>query len=695
MTKNLIKCIEENTEIVKNKVAIFDRKGQITYDELISKVQKIAGYFVTIGLKKGDIILLEALSEIDYVLVYLAAQQLGAITAPIERGIREDLLDYICQLIVPKYFISNTGKQIDGIAGYQYKEVIDNAMYWDKSLYEEVDDNDRIAEIIFTTGTTGKPKASLHTAAGVFYNTMNTVNGVGIKQTDTILVPLPLNHSFGMRVLRASLVQKATVVLHSGAIFAKSLIEAIETYHCTAMSCVSATMESILNEIGEVKTKEAFSSLRFIEFSAGAVPTPLRKKLTALLSETDILNTWGSSETGGCLFINLSQNVSKIDAAGKALNGTELAILSETGDFLTGVGKNVTGRLAIKGEMIFKGYYNQEEESRDTLRNGWLVTKDIVWRDEEGYYYILGRSDDLINIGGEKISPAEIENAARESKLIRESACIAITDQGGVLGQVPLLIYTTAENQVIDEKELAKNISTQIGAFRTPRKFLHVQTIPKNYMKKTNYKLLKELWVRGGSEEILHSFGIEENAFAEHDYDLNNVVIKTILNRRSRRRFLDEPISNDIIEKLVELGTSAPSGKNLQTRQFTVINNQDEIKKLKEITKKVAKREGTSFNGFVNPPLLILISNDRRNKDGIQDVGVSAENILIGAESLGMAGVWLNPLMEISDEKEIRTLLDTYLIPPSHIVWAVMAIGWPNEEIPQFTRKANVVNYID
>lgn len=694
MTQNLIKYIKENTETVKNKVAIFDRKGQLTYGELISKVQKIAGYFITIGLKKGEIIVLEGLSEIDYVLVYLAAQQLGAITAPVERGIRDELLNHICHLITPKYFISNTGKQIDGIECYQYKEVIDNALYWDKEFDVEINDNDRIAEIIFTTGTTGKPKASLHTAAGVFYNTMNTVNGVGIKQTDTLLVPLPLNHSFGMRVLRASLVQKATVVLHSGAIFAKSLIEAIENYHCTAMSCVSATMESVLNEIGEAKTKEAFSNLRFIEFSAGAVPTPLRKKLVTLLSETDILNTWGSSETGGCLFINLSKNTSKIESAGKALNGTELGILSETGKFLTGTGKNVTGRLAIKGEMIFKGYYNQDDESRDTLRNGWLVTKDIVWRDEEGYYYILGRSDDLINIGGEKVSPAEIENAARESKLTRESACIAIADQDGVLGQVPLLIYTTAENQVINEKDLAKKISAQIGAFRTPRQFLHVQTIPKNYMKKTNYKLLKELWTSGGSEEILGTFGVE-NIISQHDYDLNNIVIETILNRRSRRRFLEESIPDEIINKLVELGTSAPSGKNLQTRQFTVISNKAEIERLKEITKTVAKREGTSFNGFVNPPLLILISNDRKNKDGIQDVGVAAENILIGAESLGMAGVWLNPLMEISDEEEIRTLLDTYLIPSSHIVWAVMAIGWPNEEIPQFTRKANVVNYIN
>ena len=91
---------------------------------------------------------------------------------------------------------------------------------------------------------------------------------------------------------------------------------------------------------------------------------------------------------------------------------------------------------------------------------------------------------------------------------------------------------------------------------------------------------------------------------------------------------------------------------------------------------------------------MILISNDRRNTDGIQDVGVSAENIMIACESYGLGSVWLNPLMDISDEPEIREKLDEYTIPSNHIVWAVMSIGYVSEPTPDFYRKPNEVYYI-
>lgn len=694
MTKTIIDIIKENSAKFENKVAIQTKKEEITYKKLWEQVDVLSGYLRTIGIKKGDRVILEAVSEPAYVIVYLALQKNGAITAPVERGMKPEKLSYLIKLIDVNTYISKKGTKAENIKCKSYEDLMKDANEWNMVIpYERPSGND-ISEIIFTTGTSGNSKAAMHSIDGITCNTSNTINGIDMLETDRILLPLPLNHSFGMRVLRSALEVGACVVLQSGAVFADALIGSIDNYNCNAMACVSATMESVLKEIGEEKFKEAFSKLRYIEFSAGAVPRSMREKLVHLLPDTKIHNTWGSSESGGCLFLNVSDNPEKIAAVGKAPEHITTAIYSDDEDkFIEGTGKNVIGRMAIKGEMIFKGYYNQEDVSRESLKDGWFITNDLVWRDEDYYYYILGRADDVINVGGEKISPSEIENALFDFKGLKGCACIGIPDVEGVLGEVPVLLYAVKDNADVDEDKLKQTISIKVGPYKTPAKFVKIKFIPKNYMKKTDYKRLKKIYKEHGIDGFAELE--EEEEGQERKYELNNVVVETILQRKSKRNFTDEEVPKDIIDMLVKVGCSAPSGKNLQTRRFTVISDQNKISELKEIVGNIAKEKHTSFNGFNNPALLILISNDRRNKDGIQDVGVSAENIMVAAESYGLGSVWLNPLMEISDEEAIRQKLDEYAIPKNHIVWAVMAIGWPSEPAPEFYRRPNEVYYVN
>ncbi|MDT3845003.1 MAG: AMP-binding protein [Bacillota bacterium] len=717
--KTLTEVLTETFHDRKDKVAIRTKKETVTYGELCEEVPVLAGYLRTIGVRKGDRILLEAVSEPSYILFYLALQRIGAVTAPVERGIKTETLDYLADLLdASMYFSKNDRRTVKGKHRY-YEEMRKEAAKWNCAVSYERPEDDFISEIIFTTGTTGKPKAAMHSISGMICNTGNTVNGIGMREEDVVLLPLPLNHSFGMRVLRSALWVGATVVLQSGAIFADSLKNSIRSFGCNAMACVSATMESVLREIGEEGVREVFGGLRYIEFSAGAVPVSMREKLLELLPDTEIHNTWGSSETGGCLFLNLHDHPEKIHAAGKALDHIELGIYSDEEEtYLDGVGEKNTGRLAIRGEMIFKGYFGQEDVYRESVQNGWLITQDLVYRDEDGYYYILGRADDVINMGGEKVAPSEIENALFDCRGINGCACIGIPDEEGVLGEVPMLLYVLSDGAHMDEETINRLVTGRVGVFRAPKKYLEVKSIPKNYMKKTDRRGMKKAYRENGVEGIAGfcrsyaentantASGVaerkgekaeRENGFdgaGGQAYDLNNSVIRTILGRKSRRKFTEEKVPEDVIDMLVRVGKSAPSGKNLQTRRFTVIRNPLEIQRLKKICGETAERKHTSFHGFENPPLLILISNDRRNRDGVQDVGVAAENIMIAAESCGFGSVWLNPLMDISDEPEIRQLLDEYTIPKNHIVWAVMAVGIPSEEPPEFYRKQNEVYYV-
>ena len=696
--RTLNETLMAHAETIGDKVAVQTKKESLTYRDIATFTGILSGYFSTIGIKKGDYVILEAISEPVYILSYLALRQIGAVTAPVERGLKAEKLEYMLNLLDARLYLSVKDARFDNtVISKFYKDVLEDAKSWALKVPAIKQDGDENAEVIFTSGTTGQPKAALHSVNGICCNTINTVEGIEMLPDDKILLPLPLNHSFGMRVLRSALEIGATVVLQSGAVFADSITENIKKYDCNAFVCVSATMESVIRQIGDEKVREEFSGLRYIEFSAGAVPKKMREKLITLLPNTQIHNTWGSSETGGCLFLNVQRDPDKVDAVGKAPEHIALGIYSDDTDSMSkGFGKDNVGRLAIKGDMVFKGYHKQEEKYKESIKDGWYVTNDLVWRDSDGYYYILGRADNMINCGGEKIAPSEIENAVFGFEGIKECACIGIPDEKGILGEIPMFLYSLSGDISPDEEAIKKHISSKIGIQKTPDTFLEVPVIPKNYMKKTDYKKLKKIYENEGAGGLLKLSDEEEEKGSKEQrkYDLGNDVIKTILSRKSQRSFTDEQVPQEVIRTLVDAAKCAPSGKNLQTRQFTVISDQDEIYNFKSLVKRVAEEKKTSFNGFENPPLLILISNDRRNKDGIQDVGVSAQNIMIAAESLGLGSVWLNPLMEISDEDDIRKRLTKYNIPDNHIVWAVMAIGHPAGAPPEFERKQNAVHFI-
>ena len=146
---------------------------------------------------------------------------------------------------------------------------------------------------------------------------------------------------------------------------------------------------------------------------------------------------------------------------------------------------------------------------------------------------------------------------------------------------------------------------------------------------------------------------------------------------------------------IIKAGIHAPSGHNMQTWKFTVVQNKDVIAQFKQTVKKEAERTGVYFYGFQNPDTIILISNDSRNENTIQDSTCAAENMMLAANSYGIGSVWINVLKTICNEPEIRDMLSKFGIPKTHIVWATLALGYPIKPGVQLAKKMNVVKWID
>jgi long-chain acyl-CoA synthetase len=332
--------------------------------------------------------------------------------------------------------------------------------------------------------------------------------------------------------------------------------------------------------------------------------------------------------------------------------------------------------MIMKGDMQMRGYYNLPEITAETIVDGYLYTGDLAYKTDDGFIYMLGRADDIINVGGEKVSPIEVENVASLYEDIRECACIGGADPDGIFGQMPIL-YVVPEKADFDEKKANEFLAKQLEQYKLPKKYVIVDELPRNAMKKIDRKKLKKMWESGEST-------VERNQ-----------VVSAIYGRRSVRNFTDKHIPREILEQIVDCGRQAPSGHNMQTWHFAVITNQYGIQDLKELIEPVAKRRGVYFYGFNNPDALILVSNDVRNQDGIQDSSCAAQNIMLAAHSYGIGSVWINALMRLCDEPEIRPVLTSYGIPENHNVWAMIALGYPANQPNALAKKDNVVSWVE
>lgn len=676
----LVNRLAELAESQPEKMAVAFKNEQLSYKQLFAKIIVISEKLNELGIDRGDRVCFSAVSKPEMVAVYLGIQMCGGIAVFLDKNSTAQNMAMIYEESQSKIVLTDKPMKEykEKCNVYSLKKIYsDSATEFsgEKENYQINPNEEDVAELLFTTGTTGKPKGVILTYKAIYHILTNTIEGIGIKEDEKVLLPLPLNHSFALRVLRAVLYRGATVVLQNGFTFATEVEKNITNYQCTALAAVPASYEIMKSQMQD-KFVQVLGKLRYIEFSAGSLSIKQRKEITKLLPEVQIFNTWGSSETGGVIFCDVNKAVKspkKVGMLGKCHSSTNIKIIDSEGNTIQSDEKH-PGKMALKGDMQMSGYWRMPELTEKTLIDGWLLTGDLVYQDEDGDIFILGRADDIINVGGEKVSPIDVENVVCQYEYIKECACIGVEDPEGILGEVPVL-FVTAENGY-NEQDLQKYLANHMERYKMPYKYILLNELPRNRMKKIDRKALSEIWEKQG------------------DLDLMNPVMQVILSRRSIRKFTDQPISTEILEMILKSAYHAPSGHNLQSWKFTVLTKEQDIQKLKSVTKETAKAKKVNFYGWENPKVLILISNDNRNQYGCQDASCAAENIMLAASSYGIGSVWLNPLMTLRDVSPVKELLDEYKIPEKHTVWAAIALGYPVADGTALAKRENVIYFV-
>ena len=482
-------------EEIPDKEALVFRKESVTFGALKMRVRKAAAFLAECGVKKGDRVLFSAPSKPETIVAYLAVTRIGAVAVFIDKNSTPGnalsiyseadgvlfLTDMKLPDVPPEVKLASL-KEVCG-AGAKQEES-------DVCASCEPED---LSEILFTTGTTGKPKGVMLSHRAVLSILQHTKTGIGIRPDDRVLIPLPLHHSFSLRELRAALYGGSTVVLQNGFVFAKEIEQNLDAHGCTCMIAVPVSMELLRSQMQD-RFYEIMGRFRYIEIGAGSLTVEQRKRLAKKLPDTELHNTWGSSETGGALFTDVHRAAKDpvlVTAIGKPLPDITVKVLDPDGNPIRSDAEH-TGRMALSGDMVMSGYWKAEDLTKAALADGLLITSDIVYEDAEGYYHMLGRADDIINVGGEKVSPLDVENVACEFPAIRECGCIGVPDTKTHLGEVPVLFYASEEE--IPEADLRSYMASHAEKYKMPAYFVRVEALPRNRMEKLDRKALKILW---------------------------------------------------------------------------------------------------------------------------------------------------------------------------------------------------------
>jgi acyl-CoA synthetase (AMP-forming)/AMP-acid ligase II/acyl carrier protein len=332
---------------------------------------------------------------------------------------------------------------------------------------------DDIGLVLHTSGTTSRPKLVPGTQSGIVDSAVHIAEPLGLTGNDKCLNVMPLFHIHGLiGAVIASLVSGGSVVCTPG-FSSENMMQWLHTYHPTWYTAVPTIHQHVLKQAVLNKDDMRMSGLRFIRSSSASLSPSVKEGLEEVF-RVPVIEAYGMTEAAHQVSTNLlPPSIRKPGSAGIAA-GLEMTILDRQGNRMP---PGITGEIALRGSRLFKGYENNTEANERAFINGWFLTGDLGYLDEEGYLFIVGRIKEMINRGGEKISPCEIEEALLSGPGVADAIAFSIPDP--VLGEIVGAAVILRGEQRVPPADLKKHMSDRLAYFKVPARLWIVDEIPK------------------------------------------------------------------------------------------------------------------------------------------------------------------------------------------------------------------------
>ena len=476
----------------------FGEERAYTYEEFARLSARMAKGLATMGIGEGDRVAILHPNHTDFVLAYSSIAHAGGVAVPINPLYTRGEVLFILQdsgakaLITTRSFkklvedIKGEAPSLELVVMKEEGELLIQTLErllgtLRGELVRELSPESP-ALIFYTSGTTGRPKGVILNQRNLVFGGANTAQNYGLREDDVALVCLPLVHIFA----------NASPVLGSLNAGGKAVImerfqsdialEAMERERITWFPGVP-TMFAYLIEAYQ-RAPRKIPCLR-MGLSGGASMSAEHLSRFQEMFQVPVIEVYGLTESTGLVTANPVHGVRKVGSIGIQVSGVSTRLLDETGKE---VALGEVGELVFKGPNATPGYWNLPDLTLSTIRDGWVYTKDLARMDEEGYYFIVGRKDELIICGGYNVYPREIEEVLYQHESVGEAAVIGVSHP--TLGQVPKAFLAPKKGRRIEEEVIREHCAKYLAPYKVPRYFQVMDELPKSSTGKILKKML-------------------------------------------------------------------------------------------------------------------------------------------------------------------------------------------------------------
>ncbi len=489
---NLATAFARSAERDLKKTALYWGEREYSYQELLAQTAHVAAHLqLDLGLKPGDRVGLWLKNCPEFIPALFGILQAGGVVVPVNNFLKPAEVSFILADAGADVLITDA-TLAEGLPALiaarpalrcaqveQFVAATGDANPVQPSNRQETD----LAVIIYTSGTTGRPKGAMLSHGNLLHNVESCRLVLHYVTDDRIVVLLPMFHSFMLCVgVMLPMLMGSSIVLIRSLHPPRNVLQEIILRQATILPAIPQFFRSMVSAPLNIPLP-----LRMCV--SGAAPLPVQV-LTEFSQKFPfpLIEGYGLSEASPVVTKNPLHGVRKAGSIGLPIPNVEVSIQNDAGEFLP---TGETGEVCVRGGNVMMGYWNQPEETAKALRNGWLLTGDIGYRDADGYYFITDRKKDMLLVNGINVYPREVEEILYQFPGVKEAAVIGVPDSRK--GEQPLAFVVANEETALDEKALLQFVRSKLADYKVPRRVVFLPALPRNATGKVLKTALREL----------------------------------------------------------------------------------------------------------------------------------------------------------------------------------------------------------
>jgi feruloyl-CoA synthase len=499
---NVVQLIDQNAARFPEKTALSTMETALTFQQVKEKSERAAACFQKLGIRKGDPVAIMSQNTFDFVFSFFGILKAGGIAVPVNHKLTSKEVDFILENSGALLFLfDGTLNEVAQNLKTDIRKIsldtpAENSAFFSDAMEkapgftpEKIQDED-LAQILYTSGTTGSPKGCMHTHKSVVSAGITGAKALDLDDTDIMLIAMPIWHSSPLNnwFMGITSVGGTTVLLRE--YHPLHFLEAIEKKSCTAYFGAPISYLLPLQMIPNF-TDFNLSSMKAWVYGGGPIAPETVKKLKNSYRSDKFYQVYGMTEAGPTgTVLRPEDHENHAGSIGKkALPGAQMKVMK---DETTPAGPGETGEIWLKADSMMTGYLHNEQATREAFYDGWYRTGDMARIDADGFLFIVDRIKDMIVTGGENVYSKEVEDRIMEHPGVAEAAVIGTPHPDW--GETVHAMIVPVKDQELTEDELKNFLADRLAKFKIPKKFNFVDELPHTPTGKVmKYKIRKEI----------------------------------------------------------------------------------------------------------------------------------------------------------------------------------------------------------